>query len=162
MKEFIFALILGIGAGGVYAMLGTGLVTAFKGSGVINFAHGAFAMYAAYTYDEVNTQGRFQLPWVDFLPGDVNVPVTISVGEPRSALVAALIALAMSAFLGVLAHFLVFRPLRNAPALGKVIGAVGVMLYLQTVADINFGSSSRQNPGFLPGTSGDKTFISNF
>ena len=49
-------------------MLSTGLVTAFKGSGVINFAQGAFAMYAAYTYDQVNTAGQFKLPWVDIFP----------------------------------------------------------------------------------------------
>jgi branched-chain amino acid transport system permease protein len=163
VNDFIFALILGIGAGGVYAMLSTGLVTAFKGSGVINFAQGAFAMYAAYTYDQVNTAGQFKLPWVDIFPTHgLNVPVTIGVGEPRGAFVSAVIALLMSAFLGVLAHFLVFRPLRSSPALGKVIGAVGVMLYLQTVAEINFGSSSRQNSGFLPGTTGNDTTVSNF
>jgi branched-chain amino acid transport system permease protein len=72
------------------------------------------------------------------------------------------IALAMSAFLGLMAHLLVFRPLRNSPALGKVIGSVGLMLYLQTVADLNFGSASRQNPGFLPGTSGGQTFVADF
>ncbi|HWC68468.1 MAG TPA: ABC transporter permease, partial [Acidimicrobiales bacterium] len=59
-------------------------------------------------------------------------------------------------------HLLVFRPLRNSPALGKVIGSVGLMLYLQTVADLNFGNSSRQNPGFLPGTSGGQTTVRNF
>ena len=81
MSDFVFALILGVGVGGLYAMLSTGLVTTYKGSGVINFAHGAFAMYTAYTYDEVNTAGQFQLPWVDILPTHgLNVPVTISVG----------------------------------------------------------------------------------
>jgi branched-subunit amino acid ABC-type transport system permease component len=64
--------------------------------------------------------------------------------------------------LGLLAHLLVFRPLRNAPALGKVIGAVGIMLYLQAVASLNFGAEARQNPGFLPSTSGDKAFFTNF
>lgn len=163
MSGFIFALILGIGVGSLYAMLGTGLVTAFKGSGVINFAHGAFAMYAVYTYDAVNTEGYFKLPWVDFLPThDLNFPVEIGVGGPRNALVAAVVALVMSAFLGLMAHLLVFRPLRSAPALGKVIGSVGLMLYLQTVAEINFGTSSRQNSGFLPGTTGDQTFVADF
>ena len=32
----------------------------------------------------------------------------------------------MSAFLGLLMHFLVFKPLRNSPTLGKVIGSIGV------------------------------------
>lgn len=163
MSDFVFALMLGIGAGGLYAMLGTGLVTAFKGSGVINFAHGAFAMYTVYTYDEVNTAGQFKLPWIDVLPTDqLNLPVTISVGSPRGAFLSTVLALLMAALLGLLAHLLVFRPLRNSPALGKVIGSVGLMLYLQTVADLNFGNSSRQNPGFLPGTSGGQTTVRNF
>lgn len=163
MKEFIFALILGIGVGGLYAMLGTGLVTAFKGSGVINFAHGAIAMYTAYTYDEVRTTGRIKLPWVDILPTHwLNLPVSISVGGPKGALASTFIGLGMAATIGLLAHLLVFRPLRNAPALGKVIGSVGLMLYLQTVAELNFGGKVRQNPGFLPGTSGGKTFVKNF
>ena len=41
-------------------MLGTGIVTAYKGSGVINFAHGAFAMYAAFVYDELLTNGSLR------------------------------------------------------------------------------------------------------
>ena len=61
MKELLFAALLGLGGGGVYAMLGTGIVTAYKGSGVINFAHGAFAMYAAFVYDELLTNGRLAL-----------------------------------------------------------------------------------------------------
>ena len=69
MKEILFAVILGIGVGGLYAMLATGLVTAFKGSGVINFAHGAFAMYTVYAYDELNDSGNLVFPWVDIIPG---------------------------------------------------------------------------------------------
>ncbi|HWC69013.1 MAG TPA: hypothetical protein VG478_13170, partial [Acidimicrobiales bacterium] len=103
MSDFVFALMLGIGAGGLYAMLGTGLVTAFKGSGVINFAHGAFAMYTVYTYDEVNTAGQFKLPWIDVLPTDqLNLPVTISVGSPRGAFLSTVLALLMAALLGLL------------------------------------------------------------
>ena len=75
---------------------------------------------------------------------------------------AAVLALLMACFIGLLAHLLVFRPLRNAPALGKVIGAVGIMLYLQSVASINFGAEARENPGFLPGTSGQNTSIEDF
>ena len=45
----------------------------------------------------------------------------------------------MAAFLGVFVHFLVFRPLRHAPPLGKVVGSLGVLLYLQGIALLNFG-----------------------
>ena len=68
----------------MYAMLGTGIVTAYKGSGVINFAHGAFAMYAAFVYDELFTNGRLALPWVDILPTDsLNLPVRITIQRRR-------------------------------------------------------------------------------
>ena len=43
MNQFLIALIGGVGAGSLYAMLGTGLVVAFRGSGVINLGHGAVA-----------------------------------------------------------------------------------------------------------------------
>ena len=56
----------------------------------------------------------------------------------------------MAAAIGLLAHLLVFRPLRNAPALGKVIGSVGLMLYLQAVALLNYGSGGRAPEGFVP------------
>jgi branched-chain amino acid transport system permease protein len=163
VNQIIFAVILGLGVGGLYAMLATGLVTAFKGSGVINFAHGAFAMYTVYVYDELTTNGDLIFPWVDIIPGDSpNIPVTVSIGDEMAKFPAAVLALLMACFLGLLAHLLVFRPLRNAPALGKVIGAVGIMLYLQSVASLNFGGEARENPGFLPGTTGLDAFIEDF
>jgi len=163
VDQIIFAVILGLGAGGLYAMLATGLVTAFKGSGVINFAHGAFAMYTVYVYDELTKSGDLVFPWVDIIPGNSpNIPVTVSLGDQMAKFPAAVVALLMACFLGLLAHLLVFRPLRNAPALGKVIGAVGIMLYLQSVASLNFGAEARQNPGFLPGTTGLTAFVKNF
>ena len=45
-------------------------------------------------------------------------------------------------------HLLVFRPLRNAPTLGKVIGSVGVMLYLNSVIALKFGGQNRADDGF--------------
>jgi len=163
VDQIIFAVILGIGIGGLYAMLATGLVTAFKGSGVINFAHGAFAMYTVYVYDELTKSGTLVMPWVDIIPGhSPNIPVRIHISDGMGSLPATTLALLMACLLGLLAHLLVFRPLRNAPALGKVIGAVGIMLYLQAVASLNFGAEARQNPGFLPSTSGDKAFFTNF
>jgi branched-chain amino acid transport system permease protein len=127
--------------------MATGLVVAFKGSGVINFSHGAVAMYAAFTYNYLRLDGTIRLPWVDILPThQVNIPVEISLasGGPVDKWVAALIALLMSVLIGAGMHYLVFKPLRNAAPLGKVIGAVGIMLYLQGVALVNFGAENPQ------------------
>lgn len=152
MNDVIFFALLGLASGSLYAMLSTGLVCAFKGAGVINFAHGALAMYPAFTMTELQRDGKIQLPFVDFLPTTwLNVPVEISVHDgPVPFWIALTLSLGMAAFLGVLLHFLVFRPLRHAPPLGKVIGSLGVLLYLQGVALLNFGETVRQPPAVLP------------
>ena len=41
-----------------------------------------------------------------------------------------ILAMLIAVLLGLMVHFLVFRPLRNAAPLGKVIGSVGVLTYL--------------------------------
>jgi branched-chain amino acid transport system permease protein len=152
LKDLIAYALLGLGAGGLYAMLGTGVVVAFRGSGVINFAHGALAMYSAFTYDELRHRGRIALPWFDILPThNLNLPVHITLKHGTMPFVPSFaIALLMAVFLGLGCHFLVFRPLRNAPPLGKVIGSVGIMLYLQAVAVLNFGTENRQGESIVP------------
>src|SRR3954468_23842631 len=153
MNQVILFLILGLGLGSIYAMLATGLVIVYRGSGVINFAQGAMAMYGVFTFDEARRNGVIHLPWVDFLPTKwLNVPVTITLSDSGSVnvWVALVVALLMGALIGVMAHFLVFRPLRNAAPLGKVIGSVGVLLYLQGVAQKHFGGSGRQPRSIIP------------
>ncbi|MGI9623254.1 MAG: ABC transporter permease [Acidimicrobiales bacterium] len=166
MDLFLLAMISGLGAGGLFAMLGSGIVAAYKGSGVINFAHGAVAMYSAYTWSELTLEGDIKLPWFDPIPdwgfletlGINNFPVTISVRDEGFNTIDGFwgtfwpiaLGLGMSVLIGLMMHYLVFRPLRNAPALAKVIGSVGAMLYLQSAAQLNFGSTLRTQDGFLP------------
>lgn len=167
MQDFLFALLLGIGPGAVFAILAVGLVIAYRGSGVINFSHGAIAMYTALTFNRIRTEprlggeGEIFLPWVDILPewGWLralrlnNLPVRISIGTaPMNITVAVIVSLAMAAFIGVLAHLLVFRPLRHASPLSKVIGSVGVMIYLQAVAVLHFGTGQKIDQGWGPFT----------
>jgi branched-chain amino acid transport system permease protein len=153
MNQVILFLILGLGLGAIYATLGAGIVVVYRGSGVINFAQGAMAMYGVFTFDEARRFGRVQLPWVDFLPTKgLNIPVTITLSDSGGVGVwyALIVALAMGALIGLMAHFLVFRPLRNAAPLGKVIGSVGVLLYLQGVAQLHFGGTGRQPKSIIP------------
>jgi len=152
MGDVIFFLMIGLGIGSIYATLGVGIVVVYKGSGVINFAQGAMAMYGAFTYDELRTNGKIQLPWVDFLPGhSPNIPVGISLGTDSVAFVpAVIISLLMAVVIGLMVHFLVFKPLRNAAPLGKLIGSLGVLLYLQGVALVNFGTAFRQPESVVP------------
>jgi len=169
--DVLFGAFAGLGAGAVFAILGVGLVVAYRGSGVINFAHGAVAAYTAFTWDELRntTRGAYVkddggsifLPWFDPIPewGFLkalhinNLPVEIYIMNDPPVWLAALLSLAMAAFIGFLMHIMVFRPLRNAPLLAKVIGSVGVMLYLQSVANLNFGGANRADNGFWEFTS---------
>lgn len=152
MNDIFLFMILGLGAGSLYAMLGSGLVLVYRGSGVINFAYGAMAMYGVFTFDEVRRNGQFKLPWPDILPTEqLNLPVTIGLGGGSvNPWIAFVIAMLMGVMLGAMAHFLVFRPLRNSAPLGKVIGAVGVMLYLQGIAQVHFGGTGRQLSSVVP------------
>ena len=153
MNDIIFTLLLGLGLGSLYAVLGAGLVVSYKGSGVINFAYGAMAMYGLFTFDTAWNRGEFFFPWVDFLPThDLNIPVHIVLSDDGSwPMVPSLVlALLMAVALGLGAHFLVFRPLRHAAPLGKVVASLGLALYLQGVALVNFGNAFPQPRSIVP------------
>jgi branched-chain amino acid transport system permease protein len=161
MNDLLLALIAGLGAGGLYAIMGVGLVVAFRGSGVINFAHGAVAAYAAFTYDEFRESGDLFLPWFSWMSNWTIQIHRIHIGDEPGVFLSIVMALLMSGFIGLLMHLLVFRPLRNAPTLAKVIGSVGVMLYLNSVITGNFGPENRADTGFWGFTS-DSEPIGNF
>ena len=50
MNQYLLFLVLGIGTGALYAGLAQGVLIAYRGSGVVNLAQGAIAMYGAYTF----------------------------------------------------------------------------------------------------------------
>jgi len=107
-----------------------------RASGVLNFAHGALAMYVTYVYAELRDTGDLVLPVL-------GVPHRLHVGAPASFPLAFALALVVAAVLGLLVHLLVFRPLRAAPALSKVVASVGLMGLLQALATLQFGSDNR-------------------
>ena len=61
-----------------------------------------------------------------------------------------LIAGVLAAVLGLLVHFLIFRPLRSAPPLAKVVGSIGLMTTLQALIVFRFGSVPRTAAAVLP------------
>ena len=54
MKEVLEFAILGFGIAAAYTLLGQGLVVIYRGSGILNFAQGAFAMVGAYVFYELH------------------------------------------------------------------------------------------------------------
>ncbi|MFV0318237.1 MAG: ABC transporter permease subunit [Microthrixaceae bacterium] len=119
-------LILGLGGGAVIAALAMGVVMTYRSSRVVNFAHAATGTYLAFAYFEFRDSGDLVLPLFA-------IPHRIAL-VPRPTTATALVLFAvLGALLGLLIHTLVFRPLRHAPALARVVASVGLFLYFWAV-----------------------------
>jgi ABC-type branched-subunit amino acid transport system permease subunit len=143
MSSYVLFLVLGLGSGAVYGMLALGLVLKYRAAGVIDFGHGAVAMFIAYVYLGLRGEGKLQLPWVV-------IPHEISLGSPLGTAAAIVVSLMYAVVLGGVMYWLIFRPLRNATALTRVCAAVGTMLALQAVAVLNYGTTAKSTPSILP------------
>jgi branched-chain amino acid transport system permease protein len=142
MHDYILFAIIGLTAGSVYAALAMGLVTTYRGTGVINFAQAAIAAWGAYVYAELSSTGRLILP-----VGHVQL------GGPWSAGAAFAVGVVSSALLGLVLHVLVFRPLHGAPPLAKVVATVGLLLALEALITLRFGTGSFAVVPLLPSDS---------
>ena len=144
MNEAALSLaLIGLGTGAVYAGLGMGLVTVFRGSGVINFSQSLFGLWAAFAFTRLRSEGTLVLPVV-WLPGD------ISLGGPVPVGFALTLALAETALIAAAAYLLVFRPLGHHSDLARVVASVGLLTVLQSLVIIRFGTDSAIPAQVLP------------
>ncbi len=126
MDEVIRFALLGLGVGALYAFASQGLIVIYRGTGVLNFSLGATAIVGVYIQWELqNEQG-----W--------------------PFLAAAVVGIAASAFLGVLTHWWIMRPLRRASSLVRVIATLGVLVTVQAGTVLRYGSQPRQVDSWLP------------
>lgn len=143
MQQYLLFIFIGLGAGTIYAALAVGIVVIYRGTGIINFAAGAMGLWSAYAYSEMSSHGNFILP-VAVVPHRVHLmddpPFTLSL----------VVALASAVIISMLCHFLVFRPLRSAPILAKVVATVGVLVTLQSLVVLQFGADGRIVSPILP------------
>ncbi len=124
-EAFRFAL-LGLGAGGLYALAAIGLVLVYRGSGVVNFAQTAMGMVGAYTYYEVRV--RHGLPTAVALFAGVAVSAALSAGF----------------------HVTIMRRMREASDLAKIIATLAFLLVLAAAASLIYGPLTRLVPSMLP------------
>jgi ABC-type branched-subunit amino acid transport system ATPase component/branched-subunit amino acid ABC-type transport system permease component len=123
MLPFIIA---GLVSGSVYGLAGVGLVLTYKTSGIFNFAFGSISTLAAYV---------FYFLWVkEGLPWPVSVLIVL---------------LAIGVGLGVLFEQMAKRLIELVPAL-QVVATVGVVLIVEAVAIIWYGTLPVPVPSFLP------------
>lgn len=116
MKDVIRFALLGLGLGALYSLASQGLMVIYRGSGVLNFAHGAIGMVGAYVGWEVRTKA------------DQPFAVALVTGTVVSAL------------LGALTYLLVMRPLRRASPLARIVATLGVLIVLQAAAVLRYGA----------------------
>ncbi|HUA02433.1 MAG TPA: ATP-binding cassette domain-containing protein [Solirubrobacteraceae bacterium] len=126
MSTFIEFALVGLGTGGLYALLGQGIVLIYRASGVINFAQGAVAAVGGYFFYELTANHGW-----GWLP----------------ALVAAGV---VGAVLGAAIQTCVMRPLRGSSALTRVIATTGVFTILVEIGFLRYGSDTVFVPPFLP------------
>ncbi|HLM29804.1 MAG TPA: ABC transporter permease [Acidimicrobiales bacterium] len=110
------AVLQGAPPGAVYALIALGFVLAYKTSGVFNLAFGAQAYVSAVVYYTALTEWGW-----DILP----------------AFLLAVVVLAPA--LGVVLEWLVFRHLRTAPAVAKLVITIGLTVALPSIVDIVMG-----------------------
>jgi ABC-type branched-subunit amino acid transport system ATPase component/branched-subunit amino acid ABC-type transport system permease component len=132
VKIYVMFLLLGLGNGGVFAALAMALVVTFRSSGVLNFATGAQALYAAYSYSLLR-QGQLLQP----IPG---LTRTIGLGSSLGFVPAFAVTLAIQAVLGAVCYVAVFRPLRKHRAVTKAVASIGLLGLLTTIVNYQVGT----------------------
>jgi branched-subunit amino acid ABC-type transport system permease component len=128
MSNFVLYLLLGLGSGAAYALVANGIVTTYKGSGILNFAQGGIAMFAAFCYVALLNAGTAKV-------------------------LAVVIVVAGAAIGGALIAVGVVRPLRNAPVLAKVVATLGMLTAFQGLAALIWGSDTKLVPALFPTSS---------
>jgi len=128
MENLVRFAILGVGAGGVIALLGAGLVISYRASAVINFAYGGIAMAAAYLYWELHV--------------NYGLPTALSM----------ILATVFGAILGIVIYYVLLRPLRRASQTTRMLSTLGVMVALQGAASLRY-QNAISVPSQFPSTS---------
>jgi branched-chain amino acid transport system permease protein len=130
VKEFVQFALLGLGSGALIAGVALGVVLTYRGSGIINLATGAVAMVTGYFFYAFKTgHGVF----------------------PELGMAAAVIlGLTAAVLMGVLSELLVFRPLRTASPLAKLVASLGILLLAQAGMLLIFGTTPKTQPPVLP------------
>jgi branched-chain amino acid transport system permease protein len=123
--QFVIA---GLVLGGIYAIASAGLVITYTSSGILNFAFGALAFFIARFYYFLHTQQGWAI-WAAAI-------VSIGIASP---------------LLGVLLYAVLFRYLRLASPLIKVVATIGLSVALPSLAVLIFGNQAIQSaPGLAP------------
>ncbi len=121
MVEFLQFTLSGIVFGMIYAAIALSLVLIWRGTRLLNFAQGGMAMFTTFVAIEVIY--KTQSYWAGFV-----------------------IALAAGLVLGAACELTVIRPTIGKPDLNAVIVTIGLLILIEGLAGIFFGSQYRSFP----------------
>jgi branched-chain amino acid transport system permease protein len=130
MPELLQFLLSGITVGAVYALVALGFTIIYNASDVVNFAQGEFVM----------------------LGGMITV-FTYTAGLPLP--LAALIAIIVTAAIGVALYKLAIEPARGAPVVSLIIITIGASIFIRGVTQLVFDKQIHRFPAF----SGDQPIL---
>jgi branched-chain amino acid transport system permease protein len=129
MEKLLGAIIDGISFGCVYALLAVGLTLAYKTSGVFNIAFGVQAFASGAIYYELHINDGWGI-----LPAFV---IAVIVVAP---------------LIGVILDRALFRYLRSAPPMARLITALGLLVAIPQIVLLKFNQTDATHPtGIVPG-----------
>jgi branched-chain amino acid transport system permease protein len=123
VSNFFRYLVIGLGNGAIYAMLGLGLVVIYRATGLLNFAQGEMAMFVTFFVWTLEDAG---LPLV----------------------VALLVGIAAGFVVGVVVHRVVVAPVGDPhqKPLAVVIVTIGLFLGINSLAQLLWGTATKDFP----------------
>ena len=126
MGEILQFVLLGLGTGALYALGAHGIVLIYRGSGVINFSHGAMALFGAALFAELRDDQGLHF----------GLAMALAVGA--------------TALIGFLIDFAVMRRIRNASPLSRLVVTLAVLAIIESAVMVRYGSGLRFVESFLP------------
>ncbi len=124
MSGVITFALLGLGSGGLYALLSLGVVLVYRGSGVVNFAAGAFALFGASVYYECSRHmaGGWSL----------------------------LVCVVATAIVGLLVQLLIMGPMRRSSPLARVVATLAILSVIEEGGVLRYGTGTTFVTSLLP------------
>jgi ABC-type branched-subunit amino acid transport system permease subunit len=138
MTRILEIVMLGLAPGALIAGIALGIVLTYRGTGAVNIATGGIAVVGAYVFFTLKTSGYLLFP-------------IFKLGGPWSIVPAVVVSLTVCALVGVLIELLVWRPLRHAAPLAKLVASLGVLIVIQSVVTLQFGGNGQAAPAVFPG-----------
>ena len=126
MHALLPFVVAGVAAGSIYGLAASGLVLTYKTSGIFNFGHGALATAAAYIF--------YCLHYANHINWIACLFVVVVIAGP-------LMGLGMER---------ISRRLSQQRVVWKIVATVGLVLVVQGLGSVKYGSDTINVPQFLP------------